>query len=144
MTTRLIECSSAASYRNAATRSLLRATAPAPWPRCRTKTVPLFAILDWRMPETDGIEVCRRVRAKLGRTLRLSPPPYALDTPADLVAGLDAGADDFLTKPVNMAELRCAFGPVAASWNSKRVLASFSKALPSPTMRPTRAASSFG
>ena len=67
---------------------------------------PSLAILDWKMPEKDGIEVCRRVRAKSdGRYVYLLLLT-ALDRPEDLIAGMDAGADDYLTKPVNMAELR--------------------------------------
>jgi PAS domain S-box-containing protein len=67
---------------------------------------PSLAILDWRMPGTDGVEVCRRVRADSdGRYIYLLLLT-ARDTPEDLIAGMDAGADDYLTKPVNMAELR--------------------------------------
>lgn len=68
-------------------------------------TGPSLAILDWRMPGLDGVEVCRRVRANLdGRYIYLLLLT-ARDTPADLIAGMDAGADDYLTKPVNLAEL---------------------------------------
>ena len=67
---------------------------------------PSLAILDWRMPGTDGVEVCRRVRANSeGRYIYLLLVT-ARDTPEDLIAGMDAGADDYLTKPVDMAELR--------------------------------------
>ena len=67
---------------------------------------PSLAILDWRMPGTDGVEVCRRVRANSdGRYIYLLLLT-ARDTPEDLIAGMDAGADDYLTKPVDMAELR--------------------------------------
>ena len=66
---------------------------------------PRLAILDWMMPGIDGLEVCRRVRER--------PAPYVYvvlltsrDRPEDLVAGLDAGADDFLVKPFNPIELR--------------------------------------
>lgn len=67
---------------------------------------PCLAILDWQMPVLDGIEVCRRVRAASeGRYVYLLLLA-GRDTPADLLAGMDAGADDYLTKPVDMAELR--------------------------------------
>jgi DNA-binding response OmpR family regulator len=61
------------------------------------------AVLDWRMPGTSGLEVVQRMRR--GR----SPTPVlmltALDTPADRVTGLDAGADDYLVKPFDFSEL---------------------------------------
>jgi diguanylate cyclase (GGDEF)-like protein len=66
---------------------------------------PRFAILDWMMPGADGLTVCRTVRER--------PSPYvyvilltARDSPADMVIGLDAGADDFLSKPFDAIELK--------------------------------------
>ena len=66
---------------------------------------PRLAILDWMMPEMDGIEVCSRVR-----TLETMQPPYiilltALDEKDRVVAGLESGADDYLSKPYDAAEL---------------------------------------
>jgi len=70
------------------------------------KAGPSLAILDWKMPKKDGIDVCRRMRANSdGRYIYLLLLT-TLDRPEDLIAGMDAGADDYLTKPVNMAELR--------------------------------------
>jgi PAS domain S-box-containing protein len=66
---------------------------------------PSLAILDWSMPEADGIEVCRRVRTNSGGRYIYLLLLTARDTPADLIAGMGAGADDYLTKPVNMTEL---------------------------------------
>ncbi|MEO1403270.1 MAG: two-component system response regulator RppA [Cyanobacteria bacterium J06635_1] len=60
-------------------------------------------ILDWMLPEVSGLELCRQYRG-LGHTapvLMLT----AKDTTADKVAGLDAGADDYLVKPVDIIEL---------------------------------------
>jgi two-component system cell cycle response regulator len=67
---------------------------------------PRLAILDWMMPGVDGLEVCRQVRAA-----NREPYIYILLLTAradsqDLVDGMDAGADDYLTKPFNAHELR--------------------------------------
>jgi DNA-binding response OmpR family regulator len=61
------------------------------------------AILDWRMPGLDGVEVIRRARRAGLRTPVLMLT--ARDTPADRIAGLDAGSDDYLIKPFEFAEL---------------------------------------
>lgn len=67
---------------------------------------PRLVILDWMMPEIDGLEVCRRIRE-----ISTGNPPYIImlttrgDT-EDIIAGLDAGADDYLVKPYNSSELR--------------------------------------
>jgi sigma-B regulation protein RsbU (phosphoserine phosphatase) len=67
---------------------------------------PQLAIVDWMMPGLDGLEICRRVRA----TPPASPVYVILLTARtsrqDLVAGLEAGADDYLTKPFAPDELR--------------------------------------
>jgi two-component system, OmpR family, response regulator len=60
-------------------------------------------ILDVMLPDIDGFEVCRRLRAaeRWSPVLMLT----ARDAVPDRVAGLDAGADDYLTKPFSFAEL---------------------------------------
>jgi DNA-binding response OmpR family regulator len=63
-----------------------------------------IAILDWMMPELDGVDVCRKLRAAEDRR------PYILLCTArtevsDIVTGLNAGADDYLAKPIRAAEL---------------------------------------
>jgi sigma-B regulation protein RsbU (phosphoserine phosphatase) len=67
---------------------------------------PTLAILDWMMPGLDGVEVCRRAR---GRTA--VRPLYIILLTAradrqDAIDGLGAGADDYVTKPFDAAELR--------------------------------------
>jgi two-component system response regulator MprA len=64
---------------------------------------PDAVILDILMPEVDGLEVCRRLRAVGDRTPVLMLT--ARDAVADRVEGLDAGADDYLVKPFALAEL---------------------------------------
>ena len=60
-------------------------------------------LLDVMLPEIDGIEVCRRLRAAQISSLILMIT--ARDATEDKVAGLDAGADDYLSKPFKVAEL---------------------------------------
>jgi two-component system response regulator MprA len=61
-------------------------------------------VLDVAMPEVDGLEVCRRLRAAGDRTPVLMLT--ARDAIDDRVAGLDAGADDYLVKPFALRELQ--------------------------------------
>jgi two-component system, cell cycle response regulator len=66
---------------------------------------PDIVLLDVMMPGMDGFEVCRRIKQS-PRTAHLPVVMVtALDQPADRVAGLESGADDFLTKPVDDAAL---------------------------------------
>ncbi|MEP6884886.1 MAG: diguanylate cyclase [Gammaproteobacteria bacterium] len=62
-------------------------------------------VTDWEMPEMDGVALCKAVR-----NLQLDGYVYALlltarDAKEHIIAGLEAGADDYLTKPVHEAEL---------------------------------------
>jgi len=66
-------------------------------------SAPDAVVLDVLMPRTDGLEVCRRLRASGDRTPILVLT--ARDGVADRVAGLDAGADDYLVKPFALEEL---------------------------------------
>src|SRR5215469_5482491 len=60
-----------------------------------------IVLLDVMMPEMDGFEVCRRLKANPATHHVPVIMVTALDQPADRVRGLEAGADDFLTKPVS-------------------------------------------
>jgi len=75
------------------------------WQAMQQPDAPKLAILDWMMPELDGVEVCRRIR-----TLETDQPPYLIILTAkvekeDIIAGLEAGADDYLAKPFDPREL---------------------------------------
>jgi DNA-binding response OmpR family regulator len=65
-----------------------------------------LAILDWMMPGCDGPEVCRRLRSDPARAHVHVILLTARSGRVDVVAGLDAGADDYLTKPFDLEELR--------------------------------------
>src|SRR6266545_6065017 len=66
---------------------------------------PDLVLLDVMMPGMDGYEVCRRIRANPNYGILPVVMVTALDPARERIKGLEAGADDFLTKPVNMAEL---------------------------------------
>jgi len=75
------------------------------WEALQADERPHMAILDWMMPVLDGLEVCRRVRQAGG------PYVYILlltgnTDPDAVVRGMDAGADDYIRKPFDRAELQ--------------------------------------
>jgi len=76
------------------------------WDRLRTATDPTLAILDWMMPQMDGPDVCRRVRQELPLANMYLLLVTAREGRGDMVAGLDAGADDYIIKPFDPDELR--------------------------------------
>lgn len=66
---------------------------------------PQLAILDWMMPEMDGLQVCRNVRQHPGTEGIYILLLTARGGTDDIVTGLEAGADDYVTKPFDRAEL---------------------------------------
>jgi DNA-binding response OmpR family regulator len=76
------------------------------WDMLRQQEAPPIAVLDWEMPGIDGPELCRRIKL-----LTRDNPIYIIlltgrGSKQDLVLGLDAGADDYVTKPFDNNELR--------------------------------------
>lgn len=77
------------------------------WTLLQGKNPPPLAVLDWMMPELDGLELCRRIRSQCG------PNSYtyiivltSLNQTDDVVNAIEAGADDFVSKPCKSQELR--------------------------------------
>ena len=65
---------------------------------------PALALIDWKMPGLEGVEICRRIRARRGS--HRYTYIILVTGESDAAAGLEAGADDFVTKPYNVDELR--------------------------------------
>lgn len=76
------------------------------WDLLQEPDAPRLVILDWQMPGMDGIEVCSRVKALEDRPFTYVIMLSSRDEQEDMVAGLDAGADEYLTKPVEPVILR--------------------------------------
>jgi PAS domain S-box-containing protein len=97
------------------------------------KISPRVAIVDWMMPGLDGPELCRHVRLNPSHALTYLILLTARQSKADVVAGLNAGADDYLTKPFDPDELRARLAVatriIEASSESERLLASISSIL---------------
>ncbi|MEM8731524.1 MAG: SpoIIE family protein phosphatase [Pseudomonadota bacterium] len=74
-----------------------------------TEEAPDFVISDWMMPGMDGLEFCNRFRETRGDHFAYFILLTSKSEADDIARGLDAGADDFLTKPVNASELRARF-----------------------------------
>ncbi len=67
---------------------------------------PDLIILDWLMPGKNGIELCRRIRERQQNSYQYILLVSGKDEKQDVVDGLDAGADDYLTKPFDVGELQ--------------------------------------
>ena len=67
---------------------------------------PRLALLDWIMPEKDGVEVCRELRRRKEHAYTYLILLSSRESKEDIVAGLESGADDYLTKPFDLDELK--------------------------------------
>lgn len=87
------------------------------WEILQKPDPPRLVILDWMMPGRDGIDVCRELRSQQRDAYIYVMLVTTKTRVEDIVAGLEAGADDYLTKPYDPHELRCRVS------NGARVLA---------------------
>lgn len=76
------------------------------WAMLKEETAPCLAVVDWEMPGLDGVALCRRLRARTRKEALYLILLTSRRDPGDIVMGLEAGADDYITKPWNNAELQ--------------------------------------
>jgi diguanylate cyclase (GGDEF)-like protein len=86
--------------------AVIRPDAESAWQVLSSPDAPRLAILDWMLPDTDGIELCRRIRSQEN-----APYIYIIlltgkSARKDLIKGMEAGADDYLIKPCDLEELQ--------------------------------------
>ena len=75
------------------------------WQILQGEGAPKLAILDWMMPGLDGVEICRRARQRIDAPYVYMMLLTSKIRKEDIIEGMDAGADDYLTKPFNRHEL---------------------------------------
>jgi two-component system alkaline phosphatase synthesis response regulator PhoP len=83
---------------------------------------PDLILLDVMMPRLSGFEVCKRVRGDLATRDIAVLMVTALDQPSDIEKAVEAGADDFLSKPINKTELLLRVRSMLRSRHNKREL----------------------
>jgi diguanylate cyclase (GGDEF)-like protein len=71
-----------------------------------SENAPKLAILDWKMPGMEGIEICRKIRKNAGEHYTYIILLTSQQRDEDLVIGMKAGADDYIIKPFKHHELR--------------------------------------
>jgi two-component system cell cycle response regulator len=78
------------------------------WKKLQEEDSPKLVILDWMMPGMEGIEICRKIRenSKSDDQYTYVALLTAKESKENIVTGMDAGADDYITKPFDMHELR--------------------------------------
>ena len=113
------------------------------WQLLQRAEAPRLAILDWLMPGLDGVEVCRKVR-------QWDHAPYVYlilltskDQQEDIIAGLEAGADDYLIKPFDPQELEARLRAGQRILDLQAALLTSLEQLAQPTNKRSRSAPRF-
>jgi two-component system, cell cycle response regulator len=78
----------------------------AAWEALRRTDAPPLALLDWLMPGLDGVEVCRKVRQESEAPFMYLVLLTGKAETQDVIQGIESGADDYVSKPFDMQELR--------------------------------------
>ena len=113
------------------------------WQLLQRADAPRLAILDWLMPGMDGVEVCRKVRqwdcASYVYLILLT----SKDQHEDIIAGLEAGADDYLIKPFDPQELEARLRAGQRILDLQAALLTSLEQLAQPTNKRSRSAPRF-
>ncbi len=76
------------------------------WSLLQTQDAPRLALVDWVMPGMDGVDLCRRIRSRLSEPYTYILLLTARGQKEDVIQGMGAGADDYITKPFDPQELQ--------------------------------------
>ena len=76
------------------------------WQALQSEGAPKLALLNWMMPGMDGVQICREVRKRPAEPYVYILLLTARGQTRDIIEGMEAGADDYLTKPFDAQELR--------------------------------------
>lgn len=91
---------------------------------------PQVTITDWMMPDVDGLELCRRIRTTERTQYAYVIMLTALSGKENYLAGMDAGADDYLTKPVDMDQLKARLRVAERILSLKQEVSTLGRLLP--------------
>ena len=76
------------------------------WQALQSEDSPRLAIIDWMMPGFDGVELCRKIRERTKEPYTYLILLTSLSREENIVTGMEAGADDYITKPFHTNELK--------------------------------------
>ena len=102
------------------------------WLALSAPSPPLVALLDWTMPGVSGPELCRNVRAREGAPFVYLVLLTGRDQTTDVVAGMNAGADEYVKKPFELKDLCRRVGHGLAIARSQRAQLPESRVDPKP------------
>jgi two-component system cell cycle response regulator len=76
------------------------------WQALQAENAPKLVIMDWMLPDTEGVELCRKIRKIQGKPYTYIMLVTARNQKRDMLRAMEAGADDYLVKPFNKLELK--------------------------------------
>jgi diguanylate cyclase (GGDEF)-like protein len=76
------------------------------WKALQAEDAPKLVIMDWMLPDTEGVELCRKIRNRPDKPYTYIMLVTARDRKRDMLRAMEAGADDYVVKPFNKLELK--------------------------------------
>jgi len=76
------------------------------WAALQAENAPKLVIMDWMLPDTEGVDLCRKIRKIQGKPYTYIMLVTARNQKRDMLRAMEAGADDYLVKPFNKLELK--------------------------------------